>query len=254
LTFQQETVMLPLPELKVFDNPFQGKVLVESYIKRKAETTTVLQIMEAGCGRKWPLDLSGVKYILTGVDQDEEALELRKKLKKDLDEAIVGDLLTVSINQKYDIIYNAYVLEHIEEAEKALRIFDGWLNNEGIMILFIPDPYSVRGALTRFTPHWFHVFCYKYILNIKNAGKKGYPPYITHYSPIVSRLGIRKFCAENHYKIKEEYGFSYRVYGKGFVAMLIKPIAFLISLVSLGKLSYRHCNILYILEKGFGGF
>jgi 2-polyprenyl-3-methyl-5-hydroxy-6-metoxy-1,4-benzoquinol methylase len=241
--------MYPLPKLKIFNNSYQGMELIQKYIKEKAETVDILQIMEAGCGRKWPIDLTGIQYVLTGVDRDEVALELRKNIKKDLHKAIVGDLLTVSIPQKFDIIYNAYVLEHIEEAEKVLSIFDKWIKNQGIIILLIPDPHSVRGFITRFTPHWFHVFCYKYILKIKNAGEKGYAPYPTYYSPVVSRVGIRDFCAKNHFLIKEEYGFSYRVYGKGLIAHFIKPFAFLISLFSLGKLSYQHCNLLYILEK-----
>lgn len=241
--------MDPLPKLKIIDNNRDGDILIEQYIRKKGETTPVLQIMEAGCGRKWPLDLSDVRYVLTGVDRDEVALELRKNVKKDLDEAIAGDLLTVPITKKYDIIYNSYVLEHIEDAEKVLANFDGWLKEGGLLILLIPDPHSVRGFITRVSPHWFHVFCYKYLLKIKNAGKKGYAPYPTHYSPIISRAGIRRFCRDYHYMMKEEYGSSHRVYGKDLAATLIRPMAFLISLLSLGRLAHNHCNLLYILEK-----
>ncbi len=241
--------MHQLQKLKVFNNARQGIHLIEDYIKMKAKSAAILQIMEAGCGNKWPIDLTGIQYVLTGVDRDEAALELRKNIKKDLHEAIVGDLLTVSIPQKFDIIYCAFVLEHIEEAEKVLHIFNNWIKNKGLIVLWIPDPHSVRGFVTRITPHWFHIFCYKHILKIKNAGEKGYAPYTTHYAPVVSRLGIHQFCAENQFLIKEEYGFSYRVYGKGLMGHLIKPIAFLVSLLSLGNLSYQHCNLLYIFEK-----
>jgi 2-polyprenyl-3-methyl-5-hydroxy-6-metoxy-1,4-benzoquinol methylase len=241
--------MYQLKKLKIFDDPYQGMLLIKDYIKMKVQSSRALQIMEAGCGRKWPIDLTGINYVLTGVDRDETALELRKIVKKDLHKAIVGDLLTVSIHQKFDVIYSAFVLEHIEEAEKVLYIFNNWLKDKGIIILWIPDPHSVRGFLTRISPHWFHIFCYKYILGIKNAGRKGYAPYPTHYAPVVSRAGIYDFCKENQLSIKEEYGFSYRVYGKGLMGQLIKPAAFLVSLFSLGKLSYKHCNLLYILEK-----
>jgi hypothetical protein len=33
-----------------------------------------IKILEGGCGRKWPVDLSGVTYHLTGIDLDEHAL------------------------------------------------------------------------------------------------------------------------------------------------------------------------------------
>lgn len=241
--------MHQLQKLKVFDNARQGMLLIENYIKMKAESATVLQIMEAGCGRKWPIDLAGIQYVLTGVDRDEAALELRQNIRRDLHQAIVGDLLTVSVPQKFDIIYSAFVLEHIEEAERVLDIFNNWLKDKGLIVLWIPDPHSVRGFVTRITPQWFHVFCYKYILKIKNAGQKGYAPYPTHYASVVSRPGIHKFCADNQFSIKEEHGFSSRVYGKGLMGQILKSVAFLISLLSLGSLSYQHCNLLYILEK-----
>jgi hypothetical protein len=51
-----------------------------------------LEILEAGCGRSWPLELAGIDYRLTGIDLDAEALRLRVKSVGDLHEAIVGDL------------------------------------------------------------------------------------------------------------------------------------------------------------------
>ena len=81
-----------------------------------------LNILEAGCGRKWCLDISPNKYTLTGVDLSEEALKIRSHIEKDLDEILVGDLKTIDFPEEtYDIIYCAYVLEHMEDVEDVLK-------------------------------------------------------------------------------------------------------------------------------------
>ena len=68
-----------------------------------------LRILEAGCGRSWPLKLSR-PYQLTGIDMDQAALSARK----DLNSAVVGDLRTAEFAERsFDVIYSSYVLEHI---------------------------------------------------------------------------------------------------------------------------------------------
>ena len=48
--------------------------LMEKYIKQKAINGSPLQILEAGCGQFWPLDLKDIQFTLTGVDIDKDAL------------------------------------------------------------------------------------------------------------------------------------------------------------------------------------
>src|SRR5690606_33965359 len=131
-------------------------------------------ILEAGCGNSWQLKLPGVKYVLTGVDLNEDALRIRKCERKDLDGVIHGDLRTVALDaDQYDVIYNSFVLEHVQQAEHVLSNFCRWLKPGGILILRIPDPKSVYGFLSRLTPFWFHVFYKRFIAGIKTAGKPG---------------------------------------------------------------------------------
>ncbi|MGH9955766.1 MAG: methyltransferase domain-containing protein, partial [Pyrinomonadaceae bacterium] len=84
------------------------------------------------------------------------------------------------------VIYNSFVLEHIEDASQVLQNSTRWLKPGGIVVLKIPDPDSVCGFITRVTPHWFHVFYYRYLLGARNAGKPGYAPYTIDYrsSPV----------------------------------------------------------------------
>lgn len=244
---KQET----LPCLQQLDSPEQEVDLIESYIKAKAVNGVPLRILEAGCGQRWPLKLSGVNFVLTGIDLDKKALEIRKNVAGDLDEGIAGDLCSIDLGEKhFDVIYNSFVLEHVEHADRALSNFSKWSRPGTLVVLKIPDPHSVRGFITRVTPHWFHVFYYRYVLGAKNAGKPGYAPYATYYHPVVSRTGIRRFCQDNNFTVCEERGDGgYQPFGKGAVALATRLIVHAVHALSFRRLTSKHTDLLYILEK-----
>jgi SAM-dependent methyltransferase len=232
-----------MDQLKLIGRPDEIAIMVES-IRAVAPVDRPLQILEAGCGQKWELDLEGVRYALTGVDLDPAALKIRIEMQKDLDDGIVGDLRCVSLPENsFDVIYSYYVLEHIRNAEAVLRNFLNWLRPGGIAIIKIPDPHSVHGFLTRKTPHWFHVFFYRFVLRNKKAGTPGHGPYPTYYNPVVSRSGMRKFCSDNGVALVE-FGDA-----SEYADKLVDYIARLVGTLAFGKLSTRHSDLLYIVRK-----
>jgi len=244
--------MIKKKKLNLINNQKQEIKIIENFIREKASSDKPLNILEAGCGTSWPFNLDRIQYILTGVDMDKRALEIRKNTLDDLNETIEGDLCSIKLGKNtYDVIYCSFVLEHIKNADKVMRNFVKWLKPDGIIIIKIPDPYSVHGYITRITPHWFHVFYYRFILGKKDAGKPGHNPYPTHYHSIVSRKGIRKFCNDMNSSIEliAEYGDEYYRPGKGIVKVLLSVIKKVISIISLGKLSSKHTNLLYVLRK-----
>ena len=175
-----------MKKLRILDSsekvPFLSDV-----VRRQGNEHEAIDILEAGCGQRWLLKLEGNKFNLTGIDIDKDALEIRKNVHKDLDEAIHGDLRTIAFgDRKFDVIYSAFVLEHIEGAEDVLSRMIGWLEPNGIIIIEIPDPDSVKGRVTKITPHWFHIFYYRFVLGKITAGRPGYGPYRTIYDKIVA--------------------------------------------------------------------
>jgi SAM-dependent methyltransferase len=227
----------------------QESGLLEKHIKQKATDRGPLHILEAGCGQYWPLDLKGIQFTLTGNDIDKDVLHLRKAKHNDLNEMIVGDLRFLDLEKNgYDVIYNSYVLEHIEGAERVLENFSNWLKPRGILILRIPDRNSVRGFVTRVTPFWFHLFYVKYIVGLRDAGKTGFGPFPAFYDPIVSRAGIYEFCRKNGFIVKEEFGHG-SIESKGIRGVLIYLLVRTVSLFSLGKLAWEHSDLTYVLEK-----
>jgi len=228
-------------KLEVID--FQAEVaLMNRYIDAMNRP---LEILDAGCGRKWPLRLS-VPYRLTGIDADAEAMALRRKTRSDLTTAIVGDLGTAQLpTSSFDVIYCAYVLEHVQGADRVLVNFLDWLKPGGLMIIRVPDRDAVYGWITRRSPFWLHVLYKRWIGGVKNAGKPGFDPYPVFYDQAISRPGMAGFCRKHRLELCEVRGVSSYL-GKSRLA----PIAGICcSWLSLGRLPWRYNNLLYIVRK-----
>ncbi len=239
-----------LPKLTILDSLDEEMRILADFIRQEAAGDRPLAILEAGCGNSWELDLDGVAYELTGVDVDEAGLNLRRSKHGDLDHAIVGDLRTVSLDEgRFDVIYNSFVLEHVEGSERVLDNFYRWLKPGGILILRIPDRDSVYGFLTRITPFWFHVFYKRYIEGHKEAGRPGHGPFPTVHEPIVSRVGIRDWCARHGLTIRAEYGSSDFLNAVGRFALPMRLLLKAVHLASLGRLAPDYSNLTYVIAK-----
>lgn len=246
--------------MSIPDKPQQIETVEElnanlsNFIKTRFKRAGEVRILEAGCGKRWQLDLTGCDYRLTGIDIDAKGLELRKKQYNDLDVAILADLCTVELDhQQFDVVYSSYVLEHVKGAEKALENFADWLKPGGFMILKFPDRNSVFGFLTRLLPFWMHVFYKKYIYRLPDAGKPGNGPFPTVYDPVLSTEGIHEFC--NRYKliILHEYTTNFYLLRLGRFSYLVTPLLKIFAILSLNKLKSDHNNLVFIIQKPLNG-
>jgi len=239
-----------LPKPAALNSLAEETEILAGHIRRKARPDRPLSILEAGCGNSWDLDLTGVPYTLTGLDVDADGLELRKTERRDLDEAIVGDLRTVLLDEnQYDVIYNSFVLEHVEDARRVLDNFLRWVKPGGLILLRLPDRYSVYGFLTRITPFWVHVLYKRYIQGDRNAGRPGFGPFPTVHDEIVSRPGIRDWCAAQRLTIRAEYGSNDFLNAIGPFALPARVLLRVMHLLSFGRLAADHTNLTYVIEK-----
>jgi SAM-dependent methyltransferase len=238
-----------LPPLPLLPDHQTGVRFMERWI-RSQYSSEPLQILEAGCGNKWSLQLD-VPYRLTAVDLDSNALSIRTTKFKDIDKAIVGDLRNREIvpEGKFDVIYNAFVLEHVDGAEQVLDNFFGWLKPGGLLILRIPDRDSVYGFLTRITPFWSHVALKRYVYRFPNAGKPGFDPYPTYYDWVVSRRGMRTYCEQHGHIIKDEAGAGYYLPPRFPLRTVGYTVVRTLSALSLGRLEWRHNNLTFVIQK-----
>ena len=213
-----------------------------------ATTPEPIQILEAGCGRAWTVPLEGIRYRLTGLDMDPEALRARVESVGDLDEAIVGDLRTATLPEgRFDVIFCAYVLEHVPDPIVVLENFRRWLQPHGLIIIRVPDPDSVYGFLARITPHWFHVAIYRYVFGNPNAGKPGFAPYPTHYDRLISFRGMAAFCETNDLYLREAV--AHYQFGRSMRSRALTWMTSILGRLSLGRLSGDHNNLTFIIER-----
>jgi SAM-dependent methyltransferase len=225
----------------------EKEVLIR-HIKDLARDDRPLEILEAGCGRRWGLELEGVDFRLTGVDNNQDALDFRKG-QGDLNVAILGDLNQVDLEKnRYDVIYSSNVLEHVDGAEKVLENFITWLKPGGILALIFPNRDSVKGFLTRTTPFRFHVFYKRYIQGWKDAGTPGSDPFPTFFDKVVSRKGMRQFCERHGLSILGEY-YSDQKYTRPAFRALAALLTWGIHLISLRTLSADKTELVYIIKR-----
>ena len=208
-----------------------------------------LRILEAGCGRRWDLRNLSFPYCLIGIDLDKEALRLRKEVAHDLDVAIHGDLTVAEFpNEQFDVVYSSYVLEHLTGAETVLDRFTSWLRDGGQLVIRIPDGHSAYGTITRLSPHWFHVFYYRWILGNKNAGKPGYPPYRTIFDPVVSVEGLESYAHSRGLELVASYRTAVEI-KNNFRGLMVRIAIQAVQVLSLGTRPASHCTLTYIFRK-----
>jgi SAM-dependent methyltransferase len=214
-----------------------------------------LSILEAGCGQRWNLDLAGVDFTLTGVDLDPAALAMRKDIMRDLDVAFVGDLCSVRLPEaSFDVVYSAFVLEHVQRADLALENLVRWLRPGGLLILRLPDRRAARTFLARALPHRVHVWYYRYVLGKREAGQPGHAPYPTYHHPATDREHLYRFFCEEGVTCLNTYGDGFIREGRGRLAkLLIRVIFKTVSALSLGALTAEYRDVLYIAEKHDSG-
>lgn len=238
----------PVPVLPSYD---AHVALMEHWIRRRA-CLGRLRILEAGCGNRWPLDIDDLDYELTAVDLDEQAVAIRRRTLRPGDRAFVGDLRRTELLPpgRFDLIYCAFVLEHVHGAQTVLDNFCEWLAPGGALILCLPDRDSVYGFVTRMTPFWFHVLYKRHVRGQANAGKPGFDPYPTVHEAVISRRGLRDWCRRRGCILKEEAGYAgFLPRRKPLLGGLLRAVVAGIGALSCGRLAWRHNNLTLLIEK-----
>jgi 2-polyprenyl-3-methyl-5-hydroxy-6-metoxy-1,4-benzoquinol methylase len=153
-----------------------------------------VRIYEAGGGSLSILPLSSFgKSRVSVVDIDE--VQLRNNSYADT--KILGDIQTYEFPpNSFDLILCHNVIEHLPSVDQAIRRFHHALAPGGLVFIGAPNPGSIFGLVTKYSPHWFHVWFYRAILGHKDAGKPGQHPFRTFYHPIVSPKALLEFCEQ----------------------------------------------------------
>lgn len=118
-----------------------------------------IKLLEAGCGSATHIKFNARVYAV-GVDISDEELAKNSAVQ----EKIVGDIQSCSLpEQEFDVVICWMVLEHVPNPREALRNLIRAVKPEGLLILGFPNLLSIKGAITKLTPFWFHELFYHYM-------------------------------------------------------------------------------------------
>jgi SAM-dependent methyltransferase len=171
---------------------------------------------------------------------------------------ILGDIETYSFPQNsFDLIVCYNVIEHLHAPDQAIRRFGDALAPMGLLVIGAPDPRSFSGFVTRFTPHWLHVWCYRVLLRSANAGKPGCAPFPVVYHPIVEpttlvdfaqRLGLRLVLQHRY----ESPMFRFLEEKTRLAGTMVRALTGLLNLFAANGRNFRQGDYHVVLEKPAG--
>ncbi|HTV40886.1 MAG TPA: class I SAM-dependent methyltransferase [Candidatus Sulfotelmatobacter sp.] len=163
---------------------------LQTFVDDELKDGTV-RLLEAGCGSASNIRF-GENVRITGIDISKKQLERNSVL----DERILGDIQSYPFKpESFDAIVCWDVLEHLPQPKRALRQFARAVKPGGIVILKLPNVLSVKGLITKFFPHYFHVLAYRYFYGNKDAGKEDTAPFKTFLRFSIAADAIKRFCA-----------------------------------------------------------
>jgi SAM-dependent methyltransferase len=178
-------------DMKRADPPDVALLGVRNFLADRLRGKHV-RIYEAGGGSLSVLPLSSLgKPEISVVDIDETQLRNNSYASQ----KILGDIQTYAFpSGSFDLVVCYNVIEHLPSVDLAIKQFYQALVPGGLVFIGAPNPASFFGLVTKYSPHWFHVWFYRTILRHRNAGKPGQLPFRTFYHPIVSPQALMEFC------------------------------------------------------------
>jgi len=211
-----------------------------------------LAIYEAGGGSTSFLPLSVLdRAHVTVVDIDEDQIRNNDYAQQ----TILGDIQRHRFEREtFDLVICYNVIEHLPDVEAALLRFCDSLKQGGLILIGAPNPKSLSGVVTKYSPHWFHVWFYRHVRGDKNAGLPGQAPFPTFFHPLVSLPRLEAFARAHGLQLiyRREYEsprFPEMRARKPVLAALLDGFAVLANLLLPGKADVRRGDYHVILRK-----
>jgi len=229
----------------------QSLLTVHSILEAKLPQTR-LAIYEAGGGSTSFLPLSVLRRAhVTVVDIDEDQIRNNTYAQ----ESILGDIQTCRFAaDNFDLVICYNVIEHVPDVEAALLGFCQSLKQNGLVLIGAPNPRSLSGVVTKYSPHWFHVWFYRYVRGDKKAGLPGQAPFPTHFHPLVTLANLETFAKRHGLQVIYKKAYESPRYPEmrrrtPTLGALVDAGAKILNFLLLGQGDVRHGDYHVILRK-----
>ena len=159
--------------------PYQARLdQLSELIPAIANPTRPFRVLEAGAGATSNFAFPEGSEI-TGIDVSQQQLDRNTRITH----RILGDIQTYRFEpDSFDMAVCWNVLEHLADPVAAIDNMTAALAPGGILVIASPNLWSLKGLLTRFTPHRFHTWFHRRVLGRKNAGIGDVGPFRTYLS------------------------------------------------------------------------
>jgi len=174
--------------------------LINALLAECLSPDNVVEVLEAGGGSATRISIKP-RHRMTVLDISSEQLQRNTYA----DEKICADIQNVDLGGRtFDLVVCWDVLEHLENPLAALdRIFDA-VGHNGILLIGAPNAHSLKGAVTRFSPHWFHIAYYRAVRRQPDAGKPGHAPFPTYMRSEMSFESVVQHAKSKSLTVREQ--------------------------------------------------
>lgn len=168
---------------------------------------------------------------------------------------IQGDIQHYALpRNSFDLVACYNVIEHVPDVEAAMRRFFACVRAGGLVVIGAPNPASLSGFVTRFTPHRFHVWYYRHIVGKHLAGLPGEPPFPVHFHPLVQPERLKAFARRAGLEVVFERKYESPRYAemrarRPLLGAAVDLVASILNALTLNRVDVRRGDYHLVLRK-----
>jgi SAM-dependent methyltransferase len=222
---------------------------VQAVVDAKAPAGRPRRVLEAGCGSLSHLTLH--EDHVTGIDISAAQLARNPALE----ERIHGDLERYPLPPAaFDLVISWDVLEHLPAPERALANLAQALAPGGLLVLAFPNRSSVKGLVTRLTPHRFHVWAYRRLWGVERAGEDDRAPFKTYLRPAMAPGAIWDFARREGLVVLQDQAYESLMQRRlrknhPLVDLGFRVIGASVRLLTRGRIDPTPSDLIFVLER-----
>jgi SAM-dependent methyltransferase len=212
-----------------------------------------LAVLRAGC--RTPIEElglerlreSGYQFIVTTVDQDSSltrAVLADPASRPVPGPVLLGDLRSVSLPPRsFDVVYCAYLLEHVPNAALVLDRFVTALRPGGLLLLRIRDRDCAAAVLDRKAPGPLRRMTWAQL----HPGEPG--PFPPIYDPVTSARGLQAYAAAHGLVISRRETARAGPASRAWLSAVVRVARTLVATLSRDQRTDAHDELLYVIRK-----
>ncbi|HEY2520630.1 MAG TPA: methyltransferase domain-containing protein [Streptosporangiaceae bacterium] len=190
---------------------------------------------------------SGYQIVLTTVDQDTpltRAVIADPAARPVPGPVLLGDLRSVSLPPRsFDVVYCAFLLEHIQNAALVLDRFVAALRPGGLLLLRVRDRDCAATVLDRKTPEPLRRALWPRL----HPGEPG--PFPAVYEPLASARGLQAYASAHGLVITRREAERSVPVTPTRLAAAVQAARKLVAGVTRGRCTDAHDELLYVIRK-----